>query len=72
MKTANWKNKFINSLIMQSVHIKLNQKLKSPDNFELTIDIKVKSDRNQIVNTLDAIEGINSVAMVSYDGDYAS
>lgn len=51
---------------------KVKSKIKSPDNYELTIDIKVKSDRGQIVNTLDAIDGINSVAMVSYDGDYAS
>ena len=51
---------------------KVKSKVKSPDNFELTIDIKVKSDRGGIVNTLDAIDGISSVAMVSYDGDYAS
>lgn len=51
---------------------KVKSKIKSPDNYELTVDIKVKSDRGRIVNTLDAINGITSVAMVSYDGDYAS
>ncbi|MBN2853232.1 MAG: DUF4956 domain-containing protein, partial [Clostridia bacterium] len=51
---------------------KVKSKIKSPDNYELTIDIKVKSDRGELVNTLDAVDGISSVAMVSYDGDYAS
>jgi uncharacterized membrane protein YhiD involved in acid resistance len=51
---------------------KVKSKIKSPDNFELTVDIKVKSDKSNIVNTLDDLEGINSVAMVSYDGDYAA
>jgi len=51
---------------------KVKSKIKSPDNFELTVDIKVKSDKNSIVNTLDEIEGTMSVAMVSYDGDYAA
>lgn len=51
---------------------KIKSKIKSHDNFELTIDIKVKSDKSDIVNMLDAIEGISSVAMVSYDGDYAA
>lgn len=51
---------------------KVKSKIKSPDNFELTVDIKVKSDKNSIVNTLDEIEGTMSVAMVSYDGDYTA
>ena len=51
---------------------KVKSKIKSPDSFELTVDIKVKSDKSNIVNSLDMIEGISSVAMVSYDGDYAA
>lgn len=51
---------------------KVKSKVKTPGNYELTVDIKVKSDKTEIVNTLDAVEGIKSVAMVSYDGDYAA
>lgn len=65
-------NEIYNQLDIAVNSYKVKSKIKSPDNYELTIDIKVKSDRGGLVNTLDAIAGISSVAMVSYDGDYTA
>lgn len=65
-------NEIFNQLDEAVGSYKIKSKVKSPGNYELTVDIKVKSDRTQIVNTLDSVNGIKSVAMVSYDGDYAS
>lgn len=71
-KSGNLEEKIFEQLEKEVGTYKVKSKIKSPDNFELTIDIKVKSDKSNIVNTLDTIEGISSVAMVSYDGDYAA
>lgn len=51
---------------------KIKSKTKVPTHFELTIEIRCKSDKSGLVNDIDCIEGVNDVAMVSYDGDYAA
>lgn len=51
---------------------KIKSKTKIPDNYELTIEIRTKSDKTNLVNELDQLEGVKSVAMLSYDGDYAA
>ena len=65
-------NEIFNQLNATVGSYKVKSKIKNPGNYELTVDIKVKSDKTQIVNILDSLEGIRSVAMVSYDGDYAA
>lgn len=54
------------------ISYKVKSKIKTPGKYELTVDIKVKSDKSDIVETLDKLTGISNVAMVSYDGDYAA
>ena len=49
----------------------IKSKTKSPTNFEMTIEIRSKTGESEIVNYLDALEGVSNVAMVSYDGEYA-
>ncbi len=51
---------------------KVKSKTKVPNQYELTIEIRTKSDRSSIINEIDEIEGVKNVAMLSYDGDYAA
>ncbi len=51
---------------------KMKSKTSTPRNMELTIEVRLKSDRSQLVNELDKIESVTNVAMVSYDGEYAA
>jgi uncharacterized membrane protein YhiD involved in acid resistance len=51
---------------------KVKSKTKVPSQFELTVEIRTKTDKSGIINDLDEIEGVNNVAMLSYDGDYAA
>ena len=39
-------------------------------NIELNIEIRLKNDDTDFVNTLSEIEGVNSAALVSYSGEY--
>lgn len=38
---------------------------------ELTMEIRLKNDNTDFINTLSEIEGVNSAVLVSYNGDYA-
>lgn len=51
---------------------KVKSKTKVPGQYELTVEIRTKSDKSNLVNDIDNIEGVNNVAMLSYDGDYAA
>lgn len=37
---------------------------------ELTMEIRLKSDNTDFINTLSEIQGVNSAILVSYNGDY--
>lgn len=50
---------------------KIKSKTKVPSQYELTIEIRTKSDKSGLVNTIDQLEYVTNVAMLSYDGDYA-
>ncbi len=51
---------------------KIKSKTKNPSVYELTIELRTKSDKSDLVNEIDAIVGVTNVAMLSYDGDYAA
>ncbi|MDD5018414.1 MAG: DUF4956 domain-containing protein, partial [Eubacteriales bacterium] len=51
---------------------KIKSKTKTPGSYELTVEIRAKADKSIIVNILDALDGVTSVAMISYDGEYAA
>ncbi len=37
---------------------------------ELTVEVRLKDDNTDFINTLSDMEGVNSAVMVSYNGDY--
>lgn len=51
---------------------KIKSKTKVPNQYELTVEIRTRSDKSNLVNEIDQLEGIKSVALLSYDGDYAA
>lgn len=51
---------------------KIKSKTKVPSQYELTIEVRTKSDKSNLVNAIDQINDVISVAMLSYDGDYAA
>lgn len=68
---GNKTEKDINKILQDEIGAyRIKSKIKTPDNFELTVEIRTKTDKSAIVNTLGELGGIKSVAMVSYDGDY--
>ena len=50
---------------------KLRSKTISQDNCELTLEVRVKHD-HEIVTSIQAITGVTSCVLVSYNGDYVS
>ena len=65
--------KFIFKTLSEAVGTyKIKSKTKTPNNYELTVEIRAKQDKTDIVNILSEYEGINNVAMVSYDGGLCS
>lgn len=51
---------------------RVKSRIKTPSNFELTVEIRARGDKTRVVSVLDALPGVTSVAMVSYDGEYAA
>ncbi len=41
------------------------------DSLELTLEIRLKNDNTDFINTLSEMDGVNSAVLVSYNGDYA-
>jgi uncharacterized membrane protein YhiD involved in acid resistance len=63
----------INKLLDEHVgSYKIKSKIKTPGDYEITIDIRVKSGRSNIVDLIDELPQVRSVSMVSYDGEYAA
>lgn len=65
-------NAIFEILCEQAGTYNVKSKTKTPQMYELTVEIRAKSDKSRIVNTLDKIEDVTGVAMVSYDGEYAA
>lgn len=42
------------------------------DGLELSVEVKLKDASTNFVNALSAVEGMHSVSMVSYNGEYMS
>lgn len=51
---------------------KIKSKTKTRQQFELTVELRTKSDKSTIVNEIDVIKGVTNTALLSYDGDYAA
>lgn len=65
--------KAIFSALNKSLDVyKIKSKTKVPNQYELTVEIRTKSDKSFLVNEIDVIEGVINTAMLSYDGDYAA
>ena len=48
----------------------VKSKTAQKDAVELNLEIRLKDDNTDFVNTLAAMEGVNSAVLVSYNGDY--
>lgn len=48
----------------------LKSKTAVREDMELTIEVRLKDDNTDFINELSDMQGINSVAIVSYNGDY--
>ena len=60
---------------MEYVHTQVERcviKSKSAQNgmVELNMEVRLKDDDTDFINALDAISGVNSAVLVSYNGDY--
>ena len=51
---------------------RVKSRIKTPSSYELTVEIRTRGDKTHIVGILDALPGVSSVAMVSYDGEFAA
>ena len=51
---------------------KVKAKTVTRDSMELSVEVKLKDASTNFVNALSAVEGIHSVSMVSYNGEYMS
>lgn len=65
-------NKVFDILSTEMNGYKIKSKTKVPSHYELTIEIRTKSDKSHLVNLIDDIVGVSNTAMLSYDGDYAT
>lgn len=68
----NAENKLFDILDSQLNTYKIKSKTKVPSYYELTVEIRTKSDKSNLVNLIDDVTGVNNTAMLSYDGDYAA
>ena len=57
----------LNKIVKKHV---IKSKTVTSSNIELTIEVKLKDASTQFVNDLNTIEGVHSVVLVSYNGDY--
>ena len=51
---------------------KVKAKTVTRDGMELSVEVKLKDASTNFVNALSAVEGMHSVSMVSYNGEYMS
>jgi len=51
---------------------KIKSKTKTRQQYELTVELRTKSDKSTVVNEIDLIQGVTNTALLSYDGDYAA
>jgi len=50
----------------------LKQKTVSPDNIELTLEVRVKDKESSFVNKISALVGVKNAVLISYCGDFVS
>lgn len=49
----------------------LRSKISRDGNTEITVELKLKNESPEISNSVKAIDGVSSVSMISYNGDFA-
>ena len=48
----------------------MKSKTVSPENTELNFEVRLKDDNTEFIDTLNEVEGVDRVMLVSYNGDY--
>jgi len=56
--------------LLASTRYKLKNKTKSGGNVELTIEVKVKRNDTEIVGKFEAVEGVEMVTLLEYNGEF--
>ena len=51
---------------------KLKSKTQTGESVELTVEVKIKNNDMSYVSRFNAIEGVESVTMLEYSGEYMS
>jgi hypothetical protein len=57
-------------LEQQTQRCTVKSKSAQKDNIELNLEIRLKDDNTDFINTLAEMPGVNSAVLVSYNGDY--
>lgn len=65
-------SKLLGMIQKQAGKLKLKSKTKVPGNTEMTMELKMKTDDSQVVGVIQKLQGVKSVALLSYDGDYVA
>jgi len=50
----------------------IKQKTITPDNIEMTVEMRIKQDEPKFVNDIQALQGVKNAVLISYSGDYVS
>ena len=53
-------------------NLSVKSKSASKDSLEVSLEVRLKEDNTDFVNTLSEIPGVNSAVLVSYNGEYAA
>ena len=58
--------------LLGNMKYKLKSKTQTGESVELTVEVKIKNNDMSYVSRFNAIEGVESVTMLEYSGEYMS
>ena len=58
--------------LLGNMRYKLKSKTQTGESVELTVEVKIKNNDMSYVSRFNAIEGVESVTMLEYSGEYMS
>ena len=56
--------------LLQRIYLKQKSKTATKGLIELNLEIRLKDDNTDFINTLSEMNGVNSAVLVSYNGEY--
>ena len=58
--------------ILNGIKYRLKNKTQTGDQVELTIEVKIKKNDTAYLSRFNAVEGVESVTLLEYSGEYLS